>query len=360
MNASDLISQLKAKKINTWFDLGLFLDSVKENRNTFSLQKYKSYDKFKENISSGGIAFVSFFYSVDGASMECDKYVRAFQRILGDFEVHYIAGKFYETGNQFLVSGSKQLQMDELLAFDDWDLYHDFFYEKLERGSELYNSLVIRFWSQVLVIVEKLATYIEDNNIGLLYLVNTNSNPGNVSQALAFVLISELMGIPVINNNHDFYWEGGNSEIDRQEKGLKPGPRDHFFKNYHLGEVFSLLEMIYPWESRTWISLNINQSQCDDLIEIHGHNPANVLSINTCVDVDKFKNKLKDSRKKEILEQIWEIFKNSNGEVEVHPSGSFKGDKNIDRSLLQPMLFGYEKKAYDSSGDDKRRADFNS
>jgi len=342
MNAADLISQLKAEKINTWFDLGLFMDRVKDNRTSYSSPKYKSYDEFKENISSGGIAFVSFFYSVDGASMECDKYVRAFQKVLGDFEVHYIAGKFYETGYQFLVPGSKQFQLDELLSFDDWDLYHDFFYEKLERGSKVYNSLITRFWSQVLVIVEKLATYIEDNNIGLLYLVNVNSNPGNVSEALAFVLISELLGIPVINNNHDFYWEGGNSEIDILEKGIKPGPRDHFFKNYHLGEVFSLLEMIYPWESRTWMSLNINQSQCDELIENHGHNPANVLSINTCVDVEKFKDGIKESRKEEVLDQIWDIFKNGKEEIKVSSSASFKGDKNIDRSLLMPTLFGYE------------------
>ncbi|KAF5434191.1 hypothetical protein C5S36_05525, partial [Candidatus Methanophagaceae archaeon] len=73
---------------------------------------------------------------------------------------------------------------------------------------------------------------------------------------MAIVFISEYLGIPVINNNHDFYWEGGHSEIDIQLKGVKPGPRDHFFKNYHLGEVFSIIEMIYQWESRTWLSVN--------------------------------------------------------------------------------------------------------
>ncbi|KAA3610016.1 MAG: hypothetical protein D8M58_07750 [Calditrichaeota bacterium] len=348
MNASELISHLKAEKINTWFDLGLFVDRIKDSRDPSPSAKHKTYGKFKESISSGGIAFVSFFYSVDGASMECDKYVRAFQRILGDFEVHYIAGKFYETGNQFLVPGSKQFQMDELSAFDDWDLYNDFFYKKLERGSKVYNSLITRFWAQVIAIVEKLATYIEDQNIGLIYLLNINSNPGNVSEALAFVLISELMDIPVINNNHDFYWEGGNSEIDIQEKKLKPGPRDHFFKNYHLGEVFSLLEIIYPWESRKWMSLNINQSQCDDLIDEHGHNPANVLTINTCVDVEKFKNEIKESRKTEILNQVCHIFSNGSNEIKIHAAGLHNFDSNIDRTKLKPILFGIEDKTCDA------------
>ena len=37
------------------------------------------------------------------------------------------------------------------------------------------------------------------------------------------VLISEYLGIPVINNNHDFYWEGGNREVDLANKKLKKG-----------------------------------------------------------------------------------------------------------------------------------------
>jgi len=37
--------------------------------------------------------------------------------------------------------------------------------------------------------------------------------PGNVSLALACILVSEYWGIPVINNNHDFYW--GRGKINR-------------------------------------------------------------------------------------------------------------------------------------------------
>ena len=54
--------------------------------------------------------------------------------------------------------------------FDDWDLYKDFFFTKWERGSKEYNALIIKFWKQVLNIVEELGTYIENNNIKLLYL----------------------------------------------------------------------------------------------------------------------------------------------------------------------------------------------
>lgn len=337
MTSSEMISQLKAENIKTWFDLGLFVDRVKAKSHQIVPISSNSYKEFKQKLSEGGIAFISFFYSVDGASMECDKYARAFREILGDFKVHYIAGKFYETGYQYLLPDSQKLQFDEILAFDDWDLYQDFFYKKLERGSKDYNDLITAFWSQVLTIVERLSVYIEENDIRLLYLININSNPGNVSEALALVLISEYMNIPVINNNHDFYWEGGNSEIDINEKKLQPGPRDHFFKNYHLGEVFSLLEVIYPWDSRHWMSLNINREQCNELINVHGHNPANVLTIDTCVDVEKFNTDLTPERRSGILKQIDTVFKNENGNI--YTTVVERYPVNIERTQLKPVIF---------------------
>lgn len=337
MTSSELVNKLKTENIKTWFDLGLFVDRVKEkshHANTLSIPTYK---EFKDSLSQGSIAFISFFFSVDGASMECDKYTRAFQQILGDFKVHYIAGKFYETGNQYLVPESGKYQFDEILAFDDWDLYRDFFYTKLERGSKEYNQLITAFWNQVLVIVKKLSEYIQKHDIRLLYLINTNSNPGNVSLALALVLISEYLNIPVINNNHDFYWEGGSSEIDITEHNALSGPRDHFYRNFHLGEVFSLLEVIYPWDSRKWISLNINKAQCNELINVHGHNPANVLTIDTCVDVEKFKTELSDDRKKEIFKQLHYIFENDRRQIVTKIVEAFP--ENIERTKLQPVIF---------------------
>ena len=341
MTVNEMMTLLKGEKINTWFDLGLFIDQIKENHNKTPLRNYKSYDDFKQSITKGGMAFISFAYSIDGVTVECDKYVHAFTHILGEFDVHYIAGWFSETGNQYLQPNSKQFQLDELLSFDDWDLYQDFFYKKLERGSKDYNHLITSFWKQVLIIVEKLSAYIDQNDIRLLYLININSNPGNISQALALVLISEYMDIPVINNSHDFYWEGGNSEIDIIEQNLKPGPRDHFFKNYHLGEVFSLLEVLYPWDSRKWISVNINTTQSNELINVHGHNPANVLTIDTCVDVDKFKTELTDERRKEIFKQISYIFQDEKGHINTETVDTFP--LNIYRTKLRPVIFSDSK-----------------
>lgn len=230
MNVEDMMSNLQNETINTWFDLGIFIDRFKENKGDFASRFSGSFDSFLESLSDGGIAFITFAFSIDGASMEIEKYVRALHSIVKGLPIHYIAGKFEEKGDLHIPPRAKRFQLDELVGFDDWHLYKYFFYKRLMRGNTIYNKLILQLWSEVLIITEKLGQYIEDNDIKLLYLVNTNSNPGNISLALALVFISEFLGIPVISNNHDFFWEGGSSEVARQVKGEKPGPRDHFFK----------------------------------------------------------------------------------------------------------------------------------
>jgi len=182
----------------------------------------------------------------------------------------------------------EQYVIPEMRGFNDWELYRDFYFTRLERGSETYNRLILKLWEQTLTIVEKLGGYIEEHGINLLYVINICSNPGNVALALATVLISEFMNIPVINNNHDFYWEGGMCKAEREKSNSKPGPRDFFFNNCHLGEVFSVIEVLFPWQSRTWINVNINRGQSEHVIRIKGHNPANVMEIGTAVDTSLY------------------------------------------------------------------------
>jgi len=122
MTSAELLRLLKAENIKTWFDLGLFIDRVKDKSHQVFDSPEIAFKDFKKSLTNGGVAFFSFFYSVDGASMECHKYVKALRHILGDFKVHYFAGKFYETGHQYLLKNSEKLQFDELLAFDDWEL----------------------------------------------------------------------------------------------------------------------------------------------------------------------------------------------------------------------------------------------
>jgi glycosyltransferase involved in cell wall biosynthesis len=288
MKLESILALLNAETIETWFDLGLFLDRFKEEQEYPAIQLVGSYDDFKERLRIGGIAILTFHYMVDGVTIEADKYASLIRRNVPGISVHYIAGAIHSKTAPFIQKEYKQKVIPELAGFNDWSLYHDFYFTKLERGSQAYNELIKRLWSQTLLIVEKLGTYIEEQNINLLYSINVCSNPGNVAFALATILLSELMKIPVINNNHDFYWEGGMSPADRQKVGGRSGPRDFFFTNSHLGEVFSIIEMLYPWQSRTWVNVNINRGQSERLIRIKGHNPANVMEIGTAVDTSHY------------------------------------------------------------------------
>ena len=87
-------------------------------------------------------------------------------------------------------------------------------------GSQRSSELATEVYRQARVIAGKLGEYLVANRISLLITVNVASNPGNLALTLALVLITEALGIVVINSNHDFYWDGGKPAVDR-----KPGGR---------------------------------------------------------------------------------------------------------------------------------------
>lgn len=294
--AEELMKRLNREEIKTWFDLGLFLDRLKESNPVPTAEFNGKYEKFKEKISKGGIGFITFGYSVDGVTIEIEKYVKQYRNIFQGTTIHYIGGEFKPEAKKIVDPRTKIFEIKEAKGFDSWILYNDFYKTKLERGSKKYNRLILKFWKEVLIISKKLGEYIEENNIELLFVVNVNSNPGNISFALANVLVSEITGLPVICNNHDFYWEGGNRDIDIKEKDLSKGPRDFFFTNSHIGEIFSIIKILFPWESRSWLSVNINQIQCKNLVDKNGFNPANIDSIGTAIDTEKYKTSNKRTK----------------------------------------------------------------
>lgn len=340
MTVKDMMSQLRSETINTWFDLGLFLDRFKENRSTPSATFNGTYKDFVESVANNAIAICTFEYGIDGVSQEIGKYTRVFKSIFRGVQIHYIGGKFSPKGEHLIPSDVKRFKPDGFESFDDWKLYKYFFFKKLERGGKKYNTLIIDFWNEVLYITEKLGTYIDKENIKLLYLVNTNSNPGNISFALSMVFISECLEIPVINNNHDFYWEGGSSKVEQKVKGYKPGPRDHFFKNYHLAELFSIIEMLYPWESRSWLSLNINHRQCTKLINDEGHNPANVLQIGTAVDEKQYQFNRSKRRTDQIIDQLNSLFLHEKDHISILPISKLLAKAEFNRDDLKPFIAG--------------------
>lgn len=339
MTVNKLLAFLHGEGISTWFDLGIFLDRFREEKSYPSIHRKGNYEEFKEDLRMGGVAFLTFHYMVDGVTVEVNKYASLMRRNIPGIPIHYIAGEIHSKTAPFIQKTYLKKVIPELMGFHEWELYKDFYFTKLERGSPVYNALIKKFWKQTLVIVEKLGRYIEDQGINLLYVINVCSNPGNVAYALALVLISEYLKIPVINNNHDFYWEGGLCLSDREKSGKRPGPRDFFFTNCHLGEVFSIIEMLYPWQSRTWMNVNINRKQSEHLIRLNGHNPANVMEIGTAVDTSLY---TKTDKRKNIntFIQLEEILSRYGKQLSAYCVEDVLRKNLVEQKNPRPVLIG--------------------
>lgn len=337
MNYNEMMQGLEKENIKTWFDLGLFIDRLRDNKSLPNVCINGDHNELKQELQKGGVGFVSFYYSVDGVTIEVDKYAKIMKKHLPTADIHYIAGEFYPEADELIDPSCKKFAIPEAKSFDSWPLYNDFFTTKIERGGEKYNRLILDYWANTLSIVQQLGKYVEDNNINLLYLINVCSNPGNVALSLACVLVSELMGIPVINNCHDYYWEGGNRKVDIKNKKLKEGPRDFFFTNSHIGEFFSIIEMLFPWQSRSWLTVNINKQQSVHVVKKNGHNPANVVELGTGVDLDTYLNVTKRTRIN-ALSQIQEILSRYQEPLIAYGAGDVIKNCLVNEENPEPIL----------------------
>ncbi len=332
-----MLAALREETVDTWFDLGLFLDRLREGRRTPNCSAPPDRPAFERDLATG-IAFVTFNIGIDGVSVEIGKYAEALRLFLGNPKLHFISAFFEESSEHVIGADEGNWHTIETMrGFDDWPGFRDFFSRKLERGGRLYNELIGRLWSEVLTTCERLGEVIESNDIRLLYLVNTNSNPGNVGLALSTVLVSEYLGIPVLNNCHDFYWEGGSRAAERETGQTLRGPRDLFFTNAHLGEVFSVIEMIYPWESRTWVSACINASQVDVLRSRFGVSPANLANIGTAIDTRRF-TVLDRQRTKEAWSQVADILRDSQVRLPARTAADLLEEGKLAEERCRPVL----------------------
>ncbi len=147
---------LRNEGISTWFDLGLMLDRLRDGRATPSLSFDDDFPAFTRHISPG-VGLVTFHCSVDGVTVEIGKYAEALRRILPEPRLHMITGRFDVRAEPLVGPGIAHHVLPEIDGFSDWHLYRDFFHRRMERGSPLYNSLILALWDDVLVLAERLA-----------------------------------------------------------------------------------------------------------------------------------------------------------------------------------------------------------
>jgi len=345
-NRKSLLRRIKRKKIKTWFDLGIFLDKLQQRRISFA-QKPKDFQKFSsfsKYLSNGSFAFITYGLGVDGVSTEIGHHIKAFRKIFPhSFKACFIVGDFDDEAEVLKKEKGKipVYKIQEAAGFEKWgDPYRFLYSHKLKRGGKIYNLLPALIWEQSLTTIEKILNIIEKENIRCFVLSNVASNPGNLSLTLATVILSEIFGIPVININHDFYWEGGKNPSDRRKNELS-GVRDHFFTNADLGEFFSIIKLLFPWRSQLWTQVNISKLQSKILIEEEGLNPNNVTEVGTTIDAEKFKS-LTLLQKEKAYFKLNLLFSSLYKKPVVFKSG----DSQINRQAREgkPFIIGWQKK----------------
>jgi hypothetical protein len=337
LSSKQLLAELNQENINTWFDLGLYIDRLRDQLPTFE-HIPDDFNVFLSHLEQG-IAFVSFDFGIDGVSMEVSKYAKAFEQLSEQMRIHYIAGTFKKNHQTIIEERWTKHEVPYVDGFNSCQTYQDYFETKLSRGSREYNQLIEQLLQQTQILCKEIGEIVERHQIQLLISCNVNANPGNVALALALVILSEKMKIPVLNSCHDFYWEDGQRPEQRNQKTA--GVRDHFFTNAHLGEVFTLIEMLYPWDSTHWFQAVLSSSQQSVLIGDFGFNPGNIGLMPTCVDLSCYRQ-VDDQERLYILKRMEMLLC---GEDQTLHSKAVKNYQNIDVNWIEnatPLLLGVE------------------
>jgi len=213
--------------------------------------------------------------------------------------LHFISGDFHDKANSVLKPYWNRFYIREMNGWSKWhngEWFSKLFYEDIPEGSKVSSDLAKDMWNQITSFAEELGSYIVNKNIALLFPVNIFSNPGNFAIAIATILVSESLGMYVLNSNHDFYWEGGKPASERK-LGEKAGVRDHFFKNIKNRAFFSLFKKLYPWNGKRWIQVNINHKQSRYLTTHYGFSKNRVFEISTFIS-DEF---LREYTKQDVI-----------------------------------------------------------
>lgn len=318
---SQMMETLQNQNPSSWDDISDLLSRFAAS--SPEIQKHNQRDFLR--LVRNGLAFWTFDFGIDGVSIEIAKYAQGLQKVLGKkqpAEIHFIAGDFHPQADNVLKSDWKRKRIERANGWDKWDgglWFEKLFYQAMPENSQISQELAVEIWNQAVEMAGKLGNYIAEHEIALLIPVNVNSNPGNLVTGLSTVLVSELMGLYVLNSNHDFYWEGGKPAEER-EPGEKAGPRDKFFRNHKNEAFFSFFKRIYPWNGRRWIQININQLQSERLLA-EGFSKDRVHEISTMVSDEFFRTYSKDEIKI-VRSRMGLILSGGNSEIHPIPIGS--------------------------------------
>lgn len=288
-DSNELFQQLTAVLDNChpvdWADIVSLLNQIKNKKKSPSTLHREGYLKF----FARGTAFITFSYGIDGVSIEIAKYAHTLNELFTPYRkpsIHFIGGSFQPQVSSILRAEWPRFPIDGIDGWYKWNRgkwFNALFREEMKPFSEESTFLANEIYRQAVIIARHLGKYFLDHQIALVVPVNVASNPGNIALTLGLVLATEILGIHILNSNHDFYWESG-KQLSERMPGEKPGIRDHFFRNIDNKSFFTLFEMLYPWNGNKWLQVNINARQSRRLINEFGFPPKKVFEISTYID----------------------------------------------------------------------------
>ena len=217
-STDSMLQALDSATVKTWFDLGLLLDTLRDNR-------------------PQGAAF-------DGTPTE---YLALCQQRVG------VLG-----GPSALAPAG--IGLDD--ALEPWAERAMFCGQRLERGSADYNALIATVWAQSRALAETLARRIAAEHIECLVVRGLWSRPEHLPAALAVVLLCEHLRLPVVAEHEQPWWRSP----------------DAVSANAHLGEVFSVVETCFPWDAPLAAHVAADVDDAAHLTAALGVSPAHVVS----------------------------------------------------------------------------------
>ena len=211
-----MLQALDSATVKTWFDLGLMLDTLRDNRPQTA--------------------------AFDGTP---DDYRALCQQRVG------VLG-----GPSSLAPDG--VALDEVLT--PWDGREAFCRQRLERGSADYNALIASVWAQTRELAEALARRIAAEHIECLVVHGLWSRPDHLPAALAVVLLCEHLRLPVVAEHDQPWWQAP----------------DAVSGNAHLGEVFSVVATCFPWDAPLAAQVASSAEDATHLTTALGVSPAHV------------------------------------------------------------------------------------
>ncbi len=324
-----------------WGDIHTLLNQIKYSKKPAIISSNELYLEY----FSRGTAFITFSYGIDGVSIETSKYARILSSLFspaGTPSIYMIGGNFKPHSSSILNPEWHRSKMGGIDGWNKWEggrWFNALYRKEMEANSEESNLLTKEVYSQAASIAKRLGKYFIDHQISLVIPVNVASNPGNLALTLGLVLVTEILGIYVLNSNHDFYWEAG-KPLSEREPGEKPGVRDHFFLNFIINKTFaSLFRSLYPWNGSRWLQVNINARQSRKLITKFGFSEGKVFEVSTCL-ADTF---FQEYSKKDVIDVRQRMgYILSTGEAIMRPVPIADHLSRVDQWMKnqQPIILG--------------------